>query len=177
MKASDMLKKIVVACTLILCSCQADSGHFRNSGFDPHMEEPSYIDVDFLCDPLSRTERMCSDLSGRLHLANNNQGSSAVFRGGLVHHVSVDGHIKIFGDDTSFRLLAHPQRDKNEVPVTFVLEATPDYIGGSEHNGFIVARDITLKKGVNFVSLGADRGMLELTFHPDPYQLPLTVWP
>lgn len=141
------------------------------------MEEPSYIDVDYLCDPLNRTERMCSDLSGRLHLAHNNQGSSAVFRGGIVHHVGVDGHINVFGDDTSFRLLAHPQREKNEVPVAFILKATPDYRGGSEHNGFIVEREITLKKGVNFVALGAERGMLELTFHPDPYSLPLTVWP
>ena len=172
-----MLKKTVVACTLILCSCQADSGHFRNSGLDPHMEEPSYIDVDFLCDPLNRTEKTCADLSGRLHLANNNQGSSAVFRAGIVHHVGTDGQIKVMGDDTSFTLFARPQREKTKVPVTFILKAMPDYSGGSEHNGFIVLRDITLEKGVNFVSLGAGKGMLELTYHPEPYQLPLTVWP
>jgi hypothetical protein len=157
MKACDMLKKLAVACALILCSCQADPGHFRNSTLDPHMEDPSYIDVDFLCDPLNRTERMCSDLSGRLHLANNNQGSSAVFRGGLMHHVSIDGHIKVFGDGTSFRLLAYPQRDKNEVPVTFILEATPDYSGGSEHNGFIVARHHIEKRSKLRISWSGQR--------------------
>lgn len=173
MKASDMLKKIVVACTLILCGCQTHPGHSHNGLLG---ENPSYIDVNFLCDPENRAQQTCSDLVGRLNLTNNNQGSSAVFRGGIVHHVTPDGHIKVFGDNTSFTLFAHPQRENTEVPVTFRLTVTPDFREGREHNGFITERAITLKTGVNVVSLGAGNGMLELTFHPEPHFIPLTVW-
>lgn len=173
MKVSNMFKKLAVACSLILSGCQADSGHFHTKILG---ENPSYIDVNFRCDPENRVQQTCSDLVGRLNLASNNQGNSAVFRGGIVHHVGPDGHLKVFGDNTSFTLFTHSQRVETEVPVTFSLTVTPDFTEGSEHNGFIVERAITLKKGVNFVSLGAGNGMLELIFHPEPHLSPLTVW-
>ncbi|WP_264798793.1 hypothetical protein, partial [Acetobacter peroxydans] len=33
---SNMLKKIVVACTMILCGCQAHPGHSRNGTANSH---------------------------------------------------------------------------------------------------------------------------------------------